>query len=430
MQTALSERCLWLQTSTEESFQYPSLGHHEEAIVCVVGGGITGLSTALHSAEKGIKTTLLEAGDIPSGGSGRNVGLVNAGLWIPPDDIVAALGKEKGERANTVLGGAPAKVFETIERYGIQCDPIREGTLHLGHNAKGGQELERRRDQLQNRGAPVTLLTGDACEQITGTAKIKAALLDKRAGTLNPCAYTRGLARTAHNLGATLYCQSGVTGIERQGDRWRVLTHNGSVTADKVVIATNAYTEDAWNQVRKHFFIGHYYQLASEPLSGDAADAILPERQGAWDTRTVLSSIRRDKEGRLLLGSLGKGEGKPLSYLSRWADTIQNHYFPALGKVRWEYTWTGKIAFTPDHTLRLFEPAPGILAATGYNGRGVTTGTVVGEGFAHYIASGDDSLLPLPISQPKQIKARPLWSCAYESGFALYHAGQCLRVLI
>ncbi|WP_386080847.1 NAD(P)/FAD-dependent oxidoreductase [Vreelandella sp. F11] len=430
MPTTLSERCLWPETSAETPQDYPALANHEEVDVCVVGGGITGLSTALHLAEQGIQATLLEAGDIPSGGSGRNVGLVNAGLWIPPDDIVAALGKENGERANTVLGGAPSKVFDLIERHGIACDATRTGTLHLGHNAKGCQELARRRDQLQHRGAPVTLLEGEACERATGTSQIQAALLDERAGTINPCAYTRGLARTAANLGAMLYCQSAVTGIERKGDRWRVLTANGSVTANRVVMATNAYSEDDWNQVRQHFFTGYYYQLASEPLTGAAAEAILPGKQGAWDTRTVLSSIRRDKEGRLLLGSLGKGEGKPLSYLTRWADTIQHHYFPVLGSVRWQYTWTGKVAFTPDHTLRIFEPAPGILSATGYNGRGVTTGTVVGEGFAHYIAKGDDSLLPLPLSQPKPIKARPLWSCAYESGFSLYHAGQCLRVLI
>ena len=430
MPTTLSERCLWPETSAEKPLDSPSLASHEEADVCVVGGGITGLSTALHLAEQGIQATVLEAGEIPSGGSGRNVGLVNAGLWIPPDDIVAALGKENGERANTVLGGAPSKVFNIIEHHAIACDATRTGTLHLGHNAKGCQELARRRDQLQNRGAPVTLLEGEACKLTTGTAQIQAALLDKRAGTLNPCAYTRGLARTAANLGATLYCHSAVTGIERQGDRWRVLTSAGSVTANRVVLATNAYSEDDWNHVRKHFFTGYYYQLASEPLTGEAAEAILPGKQGAWDTRTVLSSIRRDKEGRLLLGSLGKGEGKPLNYLTRWANTVQNHYFPALGNVRWQYTWTGKVAFTPDHTLRIFEPAPGILSATGYNGRGVTTGTVVGEGFAHYIAKGDDSLLPLPIAQPKPIKARPLWSSAYESGFSLYHAGQCLRVLI
>ena len=86
MQTTLSERCLWLQTSAEAPLHYPALANQEEAEVCVVGGGITGLSTALHLAEKGIKVMLLEAGDIPTGGSGRSVGLVNAGLWIPPDD--------------------------------------------------------------------------------------------------------------------------------------------------------------------------------------------------------------------------------------------------------------------------------------------------------------------------------------------------------
>ncbi|WP_339885718.1 FAD-dependent oxidoreductase [Vreelandella maris] len=84
MPTTLSERCLWPQMSAETPLDYPALARHEEVDVCVVGGGITGLSTALHLAEKGIKTALLEAGDIPSGGSGRNVGLVNAGLWIPP----------------------------------------------------------------------------------------------------------------------------------------------------------------------------------------------------------------------------------------------------------------------------------------------------------------------------------------------------------
>jgi glycine/D-amino acid oxidase-like deaminating enzyme len=144
----------------------------------------------------------------------------------------------------------------------------------------------------------------------------------------------------------------------------------------------------------------------------------------------VLSSMRRDSEGRLILGSLGKGDGRPQAYVRCWADRIQRHYFPQLGAVEWETTWTGKIAFTPDHTLRIFEPAPGILGVSGYNGRGVTTGTVVGKGFAHYLVTGKDDLLPLPISSPEPIKVKPLWSSGYEGGFTLYHAGQCLRVLI
>lgn len=429
MQAPLPERCLWEDTHLEAAPRHMPLSSNDESTVCVVGGGITGLVTALHLAEQGTQVILLEASEIPSGGSGRSVGLVNAGLWIPPDDIVAALGEERGERANRVLGEAPAKVFELIERHAIRCDATRNGTLHLGHNRKGCDELGRRYAQLQRRGAPVYLVRGSACAELTGTSRIAAALLDTRAGTVNPCAYSRGLARAAVSQGARLHCHSPVTGIERHGARWRVITAKGSVTAQRVVLATNAYTQDEWNWVRRHFFIGHFFQVASEPLDGDAAAHILPQRQGAWDTRTVLSSIRRDQEGRLILGSLGKGEGRPRSYLKRWADLVQHRYFPALGKVSWQCTWTGRIAFTPDHTLRLFEPLPGILAATGYNGRGITTGTAVGQGFAHYLAHGDDSLLPLPLSSPQPVAARTLRSKAYESGFTLYHAGQCLRIL-
>lgn len=426
----MKEQCLWHDTSPEPTPVLPALEGGQAADVVVIGGGITGLSTALHLAEAGAAVTLVEAGDIPSGASGLSVGLVNAGLWIPPDDIRAALGEKDGERANTILGGAPAEVFALIERHAIDCQATRSGTLHLAHNSKGEQELERRADQFQKRGAPVELIEDEACWQKVGTRRIRRALLDRRAGTINPAAYTRGLARAAVASGALLYTHSPALGVAREGDSWRVTTPQGSVTAPRLVLATNAYTEEDWNQVSQHFFPGQFFQVASSPLSEDIAGDILPERQGAWDTRLVLSSMRRDAEGRLVLGSLGRGEGRPMAYVRCWADRIQRHYFPQLGRVEWERTWSGQIAFTPDHTLRLFEPAPGILGATGYNGRGITTGTVVGKGFAEYLMTGDDSLLPLPIRSPKAIHAKPLWSSAYEGGFTLYHTGQCLRVLI
>ncbi|ARS53557.1 NAD(P)/FAD-dependent oxidoreductase [Kushneria konosiri] len=426
----MQEQCLWAVNAIEDAPSTRPLGESIRRDVCVIGGGITGLSTALHLAERGIEVAVLEAGEIPAGGSGRSVGLVNAGLWVPPDDIVKALGQEDGEQANRVLGEAPSRVFELIERYAIQCHSTRTGTLHLGHNRKGCDELARRRDQLASRGAPVELVEGEACERMTGTRQIHAALLDRRAGTVNPAEYTRGLARAALQAGAELYVHSAATGIQREGNAWRVTTAHGSVLAEKVVLATNAYTRDEWNEARKHFFVGNYLQVSSRPLSSEAARAILPDRQGAWDTRTVLSSIRRDSEGRLILGSLGKGEGRPRAYLKCWADRIAQHYFPALGSLEWEYTWSGRVAFTPDHTLRILEPAPGLLTACGYNGRGITTGTVVGIGFAKYLDEKDEGQLPLPIRRRDPVRGRSLWSAAYESGFTLYHAGQCLRVLI
>ncbi|OYD25160.1 NAD(P)/FAD-dependent oxidoreductase [Oceanimonas baumannii] len=425
----MQKRCLWYDTSPEPALPLAQLEGHDTCEVVVIGGGITGLSTALHLAEIGVSVTLIEAGDIPSGGSGRNVGFVNAGLWIPPEDIVNALGKADGERVNTLLGDAPAEVFSLIERYDIDCNATRTGTLHLAHNRQGEKELARRVEQFQRRGAPVELLEDDLCHQHVGTQRIKKALLDRRAGTINPTSYTRGLARAAHGLGVKMHTQTPATGVIRQGDDWQVMTPKGSVKASRVVLATNAYTDSDWNQVRRHFFAGHYFQVASPPLPDKVAGDILPGKQGAWDTRTVLSSIRRDAHGRLLLGSLGKGEGKPLSYIRCWANRVQQYYFPQLGKIDWQYTWTGRIAFTPDNTCRLFEPAPGIVAVTGYNGRGVTTGTVVGKGFARYLTCGDDALLPMPIRSHSPIKAKSLWAAGYESGFTLYHTGQCLRLL-
>lgn len=425
----MKERCLWYDISPEKPLTMDALQENLTAEVAVIGGGITGLTTALYLAEQGTNVVLIEAGEIPSGGSGRNVGLVNAGLWMPPDDIIEALGEEKGERINTILGGAPAEVFSLIKRHNIDCQATYSGTLHLAHNVKGEHDLARRAEQFQSRGSPVELLDDDSCYRRLGSRRIRRALLDRRAGTLNSVAYSRGLARAAVRAGARIYTDSPAQGIERQGDDWRVVTTNGSVRAPRVVLATNAYTEDHWNKVRDHFFQGNFFQVASHPIPEDIGRDILPEGQGAWDTRMVLSSMRRDAEGRLILGSLGRGEGRPMSYIRCWADRIQRHYFPQLGKIDWEYTWTGRIAFTPDHTLRIFEPAPGILGVTGYNGRGITTGTVVGKGFAHYLTKDDDSLLPLPIRKHQPIRAKPIRSASYESGFTLYHAGQCLRVI-
>src|SRR5690606_31103588 len=154
-------------------------------------------------------------------------------------------------------------------------------------------------------------------------------------------------AEAVIRLGGRLFQHSPVTELQREANGWLIRTERGSVSADKVVISTGAYTEGDWTEVQRNFFRGYYYQVASVPLSGAAADSILPHGQGSWDTRTVLSSIRRDADGRLLLGSLGKADNKPEWFVRSWADRIQGHYFPQLGKVDWEVHWTGCIDFTP-----------------------------------------------------------------------------------
>ncbi len=425
----LRQQCLW-EHITPPASAAVMLSGEARAEVCIIGAGITGLCAALHLLENGKSVVILDAHEVGHGGSGRNVGLVNAGTWVAPDDVDKALGHTRGEHLNKVLGGAPAEVFALIERYNIDCQARNVGNLHMAHNSKGVADLQSRYEQWSRRGAQLELLTGARCHEYCGTTQVEAALLDHRAGTLNPMAYARGLAAAVERLGGRIYSRSAVQQLRREGFGWRVATGAGQVVADKVIISTGAYTEGEWTDLQRNFFCGYYLQVASVPLSGPAADSILPHGQGSWDTRTVLSSIRRDAYGRLLLGSLGRFDNKPAAFIRSWADRIQRHYFAQLGKVEWEMHWTGCIDFTPDHLMRLFEPAAGLVSTCGYNGRGNTTGTVVGKALAQFVLKDDPADLPLPFSRARPVAARGIRTALYETGFSLYHAGQCLRVVL
>jgi hypothetical protein len=136
--------------------------------VAIIGGGYTGLSTALHLAEAGIDCVVLEARDIGFGGSGRNVGLVNAGMWMRPDDIIETAGEKVGGRLVSELGNGPAYVFELIAKHAIECEAVRNGTLHLAVGDAGVKEVETRAAQWHKRGAPVEALSAATAAELTG----------------------------------------------------------------------------------------------------------------------------------------------------------------------------------------------------------------------------------------------------------------------
>lgn len=425
----VKDQVLW-PVLVDDCPKFPKIQNDIRVDVCVIGAGFTGLSAAIHLAEKGYSVAVLEAKQVGSGGSGRNVGLVNAGTWAQPDELNVFMGETAGEKLTAALGQAPKLVFDTIDRLGIDAQETRTGNLHMGHNRDGEADVDIRYEQLSRRGADVEVLTGSKCHEYCGTTTIHKALLDKRAGTVNPYAYVTGLAKAAAKLGVHIFEDTAVTGVVKQDQQWCVQSTQYHVCAEKVVLATNAYTEGEWNDILKTIYFVQYYQIASEPLTGADADKILPYKNGSWDTRLALSSIRRDIEGRLLLGTVGAYQGKTGLYQS-WANLMQKKYFPELGKVNWQYQWTGRFGFTQDHIMRVFEPAPGIVAATAYNGRGITTGTMIGKAFADYLHNDDRNSLPLPFTtiQENTLSCRNARSLFYDTGIALYHAGQCLRII-
>lgn len=388
----------------------------------IIGGGYTGLSAALHLGEAGANVALLEAVEIGFGGAGRNVGLVNAGMWVMPDVLTDILGDDYGERLLGLLGDAPKLVFDLIERHCIECEVERAGTLHCAAGPKGLKELEQRVAQWSRRGAPVELLNAADTEAKVGSSTYAGSLLDRRAGTIQPLAYARGLARAALNAGAQIFTRSAVASAEQVDGKWRLQTAGGYVTADRVIVATDAYATGPWSEVTTEQIHLPYFNFATEPLSDNIRASILPERQGAWDTNEVLSSFRFDRAGRLVFGSCGALRGTGAAVHRSWARRALRKLFPQIGDVRFEAEWYGLIGMTDDHLPRFHKFADNVIGFSGYNGRGIAPGTTFGRLLAlHVLGQIDEKDLPLPASSPTRPHFRSAKAALYEVGAQLVH---------
>lgn len=412
---------LWERTAPPAPATSPLKGK-SNADVVIVGGGYTGLSAALHLAEHGANVVLLEAAEIGFGGAGRNVGLINAGMWVMPDNFSLELGEDYGERALELLGNGPYLVREMIAKHGIACELETNGTLHCAVGQDGMTELEERARQWQKRGAPVTVLNAAETERRIGTSAYAGSLLDMRAGTLQPLAYARGLAHAAVKAGARLHTGSPVISTGEANGRKIVRTAEGEVSADWIIVATDAYSTGPWAQVRREQVHLPYFNLATAPLSANLRRSILPNCEGCWDTKEVLSSFRMDQAGRLVFGSCGALRGTGISIHKAWARRSLKRLFPQLGEVEFEAEWYGKIGMTDNALPRFHRFGKNVIGFSGYNGRGISPGTTFGKVLAHHIL-GDiaEKELPLPLTQVREAAFRSAKEAYYEAGAQIAH---------
>ena len=410
---------LWHQTCQENPASSVLTGEVTADLV-VIGGGYTGCSAALKAAEMGASVCLIEAEVFGHGGSGRNVGLVNAGLWLPPEDINTRLGPIMGNALSQELGKAPDLVYGLIERHGISCEPVRNGTLHCAHAPSGMQDLQRRADQLQSIGAPVRLLDAAQAQSRVGSEAIHGALFDPRAGTIQPLGFARGLARAAIKAGAQLHDQTPATAVNRNKGHWQVTTPKGSIRAKYLVMATNGYARAMTGYSAPAIVPVHYFQGATAPLSPAQQAQILPGLEGCWDSALVMSSWRMDQQGRLIIGAMGALDHFGSSIHQSWLTRKMAAVFPALTGAKFESQWFGRIAMTQEYLPKIGNLENGYVSF-GYSGRGIGPGTLFGHKIAEALISGDESLLPLPASTGHNLPFAGLRGAYYEAGATLTH---------
>jgi glycine/D-amino acid oxidase-like deaminating enzyme len=412
---------LWRRTAPPAPATLPLQGG-AVAPVAIIGGGYTGLSAALHLAEAGVAATVLEAREIGFGGAGRNVGLINAGMWVMPDELPRLLGPVHGERLLEALGNGPREVMALVARHGIACELTTSGTLHCAVGAAGLAEIEARAAQWQRRGAPVRVLPAEEAARWTGARGHTGALLDERAGTLQPLAYARGLAAAALAAGARIHTASPVTACDRRGGGWVLRTPGGELEAEWVIVASDAYSTGPFARVREEQVHLPYFNLATPPLPEELLRSILPGRQGCWDTKEVLCSFRLDAAGRMVFGSVGALRGTGLAIHRAWSRRALARLYPALRGIGFEEEWHGQIGMTADALPRLHRFDAQVVGISGYNGRGISPGTVLGRVLAeHVLGRRAEAEMPLPVTAVEPAAWRRLREAWYEAGAQALH---------
>ncbi|TGT40967.1 FAD-binding oxidoreductase [Mesorhizobium sp. M8A.F.Ca.ET.165.01.1.1] len=388
---------------------YPALSGAHRARVAIVGGGFTGLSTALHLAEAGDEVCVLEAHQPGWGASGRNGGQVNPGLKYDPDTIEAMFGPDLGQRMIDFSYGAPDFTFGLIKRLSIDCEARQNGTIRAAIRPKPAAAVRATATQCKRRGMPVGLLDATAMAARTGTDRYISGMFDARGGDLHPLKYTLGLAAAARKAGARIFGGSEVLSLNRQAGRWVLKTADGSVSAEKVLVATNGYTGDLWPGLEQSLVPVFSAIAATEPLSPTVAAAILPQRPVVYEAGNITVYYRVDAQNRLLMGGRGPmrpiGDASAIRYLTDYALRL----WPVLAGTAWTHGWNGRVAITKDHLLHVHEPEDGILICLGYNGRGVAMASAMGNALANRLRGDATTPFPMPISGLKPIRFHRFW---------------------
>ena len=355
------------------------------ADVCVIGGGYTGLSSAIHLAERGYRVVLLEAERIGWGASGRNGGQCSVGQRKAQDDLEEAYGKEEARRLWDLGVEAVAIVRQLIERYGIQCD-LKRGCLQTALKHSDAAWYRRYAEHMHSEyGFEMRYLESAELEYFSGTDVFCGGLVEYASAHLHPLNYALGLADAARSLGVQIFEGSRVNSYNRARPT-RVTAGQGSVTADYVVLGCNGYLERLEPRIAGKIMPLNNFIIATEPLSEEQQRQLNPEDLCAFDAKFVVNFWKLSGDGRMLFGG---GE----NYTRRFPSDIKAFVrkrmlplYPQLAHARIDYGWGGTLAVTMNRMPSFGRLEPDVYYALGFSGHGVQMATLAGKLIAEAVA--------------------------------------------
>lgn len=363
---------------------YEPLRGDRRADVCVIGAGFTGISTALHLAERGYDVRVVEARRVGWGASGRNGGQMIGG--IAGERHIA---RQHGTSVERLLGdlrwAGHAIIRDRVSTYAIDCE-LKFGYLDVAIKERHLRQFAAEFEHLERTGFPheTRLLSAAETRELVGTDRYIGGLLNMGNGHLHPLNLCLGEARAAVSRGATLHEQSPVIGITH-GDKAIVATAKGSVTADAVVIAGNAY-HALEKKLRGVMFPVNSFIVATEPLGADVVAEINPRDLAVCDPNFVLEYFRLSADRRLLFGGRLNYFGDDPAVIERKHRRKIRRLYPQLADVRIDYAWGGRIGVPLHRAPIMGRTSPNVFYCQGYSGHGVNVSHLAGQILAEAIA--------------------------------------------
>lgn len=367
----------------------PTLDGRIEAEVCVVGGGLAGLSTALGLAERGVSVVLLEGVRAGWGASGRNGGFVTGGFSKSLQSLESQLGRDHAKRIHALSWDAVALIRRRMEAYAIDCGPIVDGIIRASW-FDDADSLKRERDYMAD-------MTGIE-EEFWPRGKLGEILISERYydGLFNPLGfqfhplnYSLGLAAAAEAKGVRIFEDSPATGHDLAGPLKLMRTDHGEVRAPTVVMTCGGYIDGLHRKLSRAIVPVATYVAVTEPL-GDRLKTAIRAPYAVHDTRFALDYYRPLHDSRILWGgriTVRRSDPADLAGLMR-GDLLK--VYPQLAGVEMETAWGGLMSYGTHKMPQIGEVTPGVWYAMGFGGQGMNTTTMAGELVAGAIAEGDD----------------------------------------
>ena len=367
---------------------HPVLQGEWVADVCVVGGGFSGLNTALELAERGMSVILLEAHKIGWGASGRNGGQLIRGVGHGLEQFEGVIGKE-GVRQMKLMGLEAVEIVrQRVERFNIACD-LTWGYCDLANKPRDLEGFAEEAEELRSLGYrhPTRLLQASEMRSVVGSDRYIGGLIDMGSGHLHPLNLALGEAAAAAQLGVQLFENSGVTRID-YGPEVKVHTASGLVRAKSLVLGCNAYLKDLNPQLSGKVLPAGSYIIAPEPLSEAQAHALLPQNMAVCDQRVALDYYRLSADRRLLFGGACHYSGRDPQDIGAYMRPKMLEVFPQLANVKIDYQWGGMIGIGANRLPQIgrLHDQPNVYYAQAYSGHGVNATHLAGKLLAEAIS--------------------------------------------